>query len=157
MSRPWQRYLDEHDLMFWMTWLDEIGDEEIANLDLKECYSMQEVEHFGLSKLPRVEQARVLRVLDINLTRRKTADSSAPGAVQLRDDVERHIRLEEGHSLYLVSVLQVRTCMRILGYRRTGTIRGGRYNVSMVSLNRWHRRMAGMRRMPTRSRKGRAS
>lgn len=143
MSKPWQHVKTAHELAFWICWLDQLGDEEIRQIDWKECHRTREVEKSGLSALPRIEQARILAAYELNLSPRATLDRQAPGSFDLRHDAEDHIRLTEGRR-YHVSELQCRTCMRILGYRRTFT---DKYNVSMSSYHRWRRRLDDMKRI----------
>ena len=139
--------LTEHELYFWIKLLDELGDDEIARQDRLACMELHhktdEVDGFGLSALPRVEQARILRSLEMNLSPRRTIDRKAPGAYSLKHDSENYIRYEEGRACYYVSELQAAVCMRMLGYRRSYT---GRYNVSMLSYNRMRRRIVAMKR-----------
>ena len=133
--------LSDGDLTFWTRWLDEYTDEQIRAIDREHAHDEDEIASFGLSALPRLEQARIMRVLELHLTGRATVDRWAPGAYSLKHDAERFIQLEEGRPYY-VSRLQAATVMRILGYRHDGE---GRYNVSMKSYNRLRERISAMR------------
>lgn len=133
--------LDDRDLVFWIRWLDDYGDRRIWMFDREGTRDDTEVAEFGLSALPRVEQARIMRVLELNLTGRKSIDRHAPGAYSLKHDVEHYVQLEEGRPYY-VSRLQAATVMRLLGYHHDDA---GRYNVSMKSYHRLRDRIAGTR------------
>ena len=144
MSKPWHHVVTEQELTFWVRWLNDIGDDRIRMIDRAECNSLDEVEDFGLSALPRTEQARIMRAFELNLNGRATLDKHAPGSYSLKHDAENWIRLTEGRPYY-VSELQCRTCMHILGYHRTWG-KCNRYNVSMLSYHRWRRKIDELRR-----------
>lgn len=129
---PEQRILTADDLHFWLIWLEEYTDEQIRAIDRALCRHVDEVEGFGLSSLPRVEMARIMRAAELHLTARKTVDRYAPTAYGLKHKLERYIALSEGRCYY-VSELQCKAIMHILGYRAEGY--PGRYNVSMRSYN----------------------
>lgn len=133
--RTRKRELDEHDLWFWLRWLNDYTDHEIYLFDRELCRDESEIEDFGLSALPRLEMARIMRVLELNLTPRKSTDSFAPTAYGLKHVVESYIRKEEGRRFYYVSELQAASIMRILGYQRTHD-KPRRYNVSMRSYHK---------------------
>ena len=142
--KPWQHVANESDLLFWMKWLDDVGDDKIARIDWLESYDAERVEREGLSRLRRVDQARILRALDENLRMRATIDKKAPGSQAIAADASKWLHLTEGVSRY-VTDLQVRTVMKILGYRRSTFLREGRYNVSLPSIKQWERKIAAMR------------
>ena len=128
---PMRGVLDKSALSFWIKWLDEYTDDEIRLFDRELCRTPDEIAAFGLSALPRLEMARIMRVLEMNLTGRKTIDAHAPTSYALKHRAERWIQLEEGRSYY-VSTLQAAVIMRVLGYRTTWE-EPRRYNVSMRS------------------------
>ena len=129
---PRQRILTADDLRFWIAWLEDYADDYIRAINRALCRSVDEVDDFGLSSLPRVEMARIMRAAELHLTARKTVDRHAPTAYGLKHRLERYISLSEGRGYY-VSELQCKTIMHILGYRAEGY--PGRYNVSMRSYN----------------------
>lgn len=128
------RALEEHELNFWLRWIDEYSDDDIRRIDEALCKTPDEIAEFGLSALPRIEMARIMRVAELNLTGRKTIARYAPTAYALKHRFERYIQLEECR-MYYVSELQAAVIMRILGYRTTDE-RPRRYNVSMKAYNK---------------------
>ena len=136
------RELGEDDLRFWLDWLEELGPDRIRALDFELCRDIGEAEEMGLSALPALEAARIMRVAELNLRPRETVDRNAPTAYGLKHDFERWVELEEGRCYY-VSELQASVVMCLLGYRRT-PCRPRRYNVSMRSYNRMRDRIRAM-------------
>lgn len=127
--------LDEHDLGFWLRWINEYSDEQIYLIDRELCRTPDEIPEFGLSALPRLEMARIMRVPELNLTGRKSIDPHAPTAYALKHRFERWIQLEESRPYY-VSELQAAVVMQILGYRTTWE-KPRRYNVSMRAYSKF--------------------
>ena len=118
---------------FHARWLEEIGDDRIAAIDFEESGGdAEEVREFGLSALSRVEQALILESLEVGLMPVKTIQRHAPSSYRLKHAAENILR----DTMPYVSNLQVRTCMRIIGYRHTDDGHYPRYNVSLKS---WHR------------------
>ena len=124
---------DENELTptpFYLTWLDEIGDDLIRQLDMWEaCGDVELVERCGLSSISRAEQCEIMEAIESNLHPIKTISRYSPSSYAIKHAAEDWVG-------FYVSELQARTVLHILGYRSTVTDAHPRYN---VSLKAWHK------------------